>query len=412
MSDENKRKALSPFMERFLISILGTTLSIALTFGTTALINAHKKKVAQKQTAMLVIHDINNSIETMEYSKNLHEKNYEAAQYFLEYMDCPEAADSARLSEAIDASLQLLTHPERDETINESTEKIFTGSLDAWNNLDNMRFVENVQYFYYSRREWLEFTNTALSWKEPISEMEVIAQIANFDYSKSYTQWDLWGEFLKEKMKDKTVRYYLDVTPNRIRTYNKMIQTLSDLNEENMFLMNISDEELEKFVTRIEDNKSPLNERDIVGTWVNSQSVSNSFTREDEFRSDHSFEARDTIVYTNWQFRGKIKVCVTVGGKWEIKKDSLIRFYDKETLRAAIDSSAVSASEDKKEMLSKYIHSLSDYYEKSIGEQFDAQPRTAFKGSFNLTHNKMELTTTVTDEKGEKHEQASHLKRK
>ena len=412
MSDEIKRKALSPFMERFLITILGTTLSIALTFGTTALINARKKKAAQKQTAMLVIHDINNTIETMEYSKNLHEKYYESAQYFLEYMDCPEAADSARLSEAIDATLQLLTHSEWDDSINESTEKIFTGSLDAWNNLDNMRFVENVQNFYYSRRRWLDFINTSLSWKEPIDETEVVAQVANFDYSKSYTQWDMWGEFLKKKMKDKAVRYYLDITPNRIRDFNKMIQSLSDLNEENMFLMNITDEELERFVNEIEDNKSPLNERDIVGTWVDSQSVSNSHLREDEFRSDHSFEVRDTIVYTNWQFRGRIKVSIAVGGKWDIKKDSLIRYYDKETLITAIDSSAVSASEDKKEALSNYIRSISDYYEKNLEEEFDANTRTALKGSFNLTHSKLELTTTVTDEKGEKHEQASHYKRK
>ena len=47
MSDENRKKSLSPFMERFLISILGTTLSIALTFGTAALVNSHKKKTAQ-----------------------------------------------------------------------------------------------------------------------------------------------------------------------------------------------------------------------------------------------------------------------------------------------------------------------------------------------------------------------------
>ena len=48
MSDGNKRKGLSSFMEKFIISILGTTISIALTFGTTALINNHKKKIAKR----------------------------------------------------------------------------------------------------------------------------------------------------------------------------------------------------------------------------------------------------------------------------------------------------------------------------------------------------------------------------
>ena len=244
-------------MERFLITILGTTLSIALTFGTTALVNSHKKKAAQKQTAMLVIHDINNTIESMEATKNQCEKYYESAQYFLEYMDSPEAAEPDRLAEAIDASLQLLTHSERENSINESTEKIFTGSLDAWNNLDNMRFVENVQYFYYTRRDWINMTNTSLSWRAPIEQAEIVKRIANFDYSKSYTRWDIWGEFLKGKMKDKTVRYFLDITPNRIREYSNMIQSLSDLNEENMFLMNITDEELESFINRLRITNPP-----------------------------------------------------------------------------------------------------------------------------------------------------------
>lgn len=412
MSDENRKKGLSPFMERFLISILGTTLSIALTFGTTALVNSHKKKTAQRQTAMLVIHDINNTIAILENSRLQHEKYYESAQYFIEYMDHPEAADSARLLEAVDAVLHMLTHMDRDNSINESTEKIFTGGLDVWSNLDNMRFIENVQSFYYTRRTWLDYTNSSVNWKAPISQTEIAAQIANFDYTHSFTQWDIMGEFLRNKLKDKTIRYYLDITPNRIREYNSMIQTLSDLNEENMFLMNISDEELESFVNKIEDNKFPLNERDVIGTWEDSQNVSNSVSHEDEFRSDHSFEARDTIVITTWQIRGKIKVNLAVGGKWEIKKDSLIRYYDKETLRTAIDTSGVSVGEDKKELLSQYIQSLTDYYGKNLQEDLDAHPRMAHKGSFNLTRSKMELTFTIAAENGEPYEQTSHFKRK
>lgn len=412
MRDENKQKTLSPFMQGFLISILGTTLSIALTFGTTALVNHYKKKAAQKQTAMLVIHDIDNTIEMLERAKVRHEKNYEAAQYIMEFMDRPDAADSARFIEAIDQALNMLTRSERDNSLNEATEKLFTGGLDAWNNLDNMRFVENVQNFYYARRTWLDYTNTALSWKAPISEEELTAQVANYDYSHSYTKWDMMGEFLRNKLKDKTVRYYLDITPNRLADYNNFIQWLRDLNEENMFLMNITDEELESFITKIEDNKSPLNKRDIVGTWTHSQNVSNSYIREEEFRPDYSFETRDTVFYSRWQFRGKIKVCVTIGGRWEIKKDSLIRYWNKETLRTAIDTSGVSAGDDKKEALSQYIQSLSEYYDKNIVEEFDTLSRTASKGSFNLTRSKMELTSTVTDEKGEQQEKITHLKRK
>lgn len=399
-------------MERFLISILGTTLSIALTFGTTALINAHKKKTAQRQTAMLVIHDINNTILTLESTKLQHERCYEAAQYFMEYMDRPEAADSARLTEAIDGVMQLLTRSDHGKNINESTEKIFTGGLDVWNNLDNMRFIENVQSFYYSRRTWTDYTNTSVNWVAPISETELAAQVANFDYAQSYTRWDILGEYFRNKLKDRAIRYFLDITPNRINEYDRFIETLSDLNEENMFLMNITDEELEAFINKMEDNQSPLNERDIVGTWITAQNASSSRSHEDEFRPDHSFEGRDTIAYTTWQVRGKITISLIMGGKWEIKNDSLIRYYDKETLKTTIDTSAVSVGEGREEWLSQYIQSLKEYYGNALKEEVGAHPRTARKGNFNLAHSKMELSTTVTDEKGEEYEQTLHLKRK
>lgn len=399
-------------MERFLISILGTTLSIALTFGTTALINAHKKKSAQRQTAMLVIHDINNTIEALKNARSEIEKNYESAQYFMEFMDHPEAADSARLMVATENLLSLLTRPEQDNIINESTEKIFTGGLDVWNNLDNMRFIENVQSFYYARRNWLGNANTSINWVAPITVAEIAPQIANFDYTRSYTPWDLWGEFLRSKLKNKSIRYYLDITPNRILEYDRFIETLSDLNEENMFLMNITDEELEAFINKMEDNQSPLNERDIVGTWITAQNASSSRSHEDEFRPDHSFEGRDTIAYTTWQVRGKITISLIMGGKWEIKNDSLIRYYDKETLKTTIDTSAVSVGEGREEWLSQYIQSLKEYYGNALKEEVGAHPRTARKGNFNLAHSKMELSTTVTDEKGEEYEQTLHLKRK
>lgn len=49
--DKNK-KVLSPWWKGFLTSILGTTISIALTFGTTALVNSKKKADAQRLTAL------------------------------------------------------------------------------------------------------------------------------------------------------------------------------------------------------------------------------------------------------------------------------------------------------------------------------------------------------------------------
>ena len=412
MSDKTKKRTLSPWMSGFLTSLLGTTISIALTFGTTAWLNANKKKDAQRQTAMMVIHDINTTIKSMEASRDELEKNYESVKYFLEYMDKPEAADQERLEEAISGSLRILIDTEQKSSLNESTEKIFSSSMDAWSNLDNMRFIENVQSFYYARRAWLDHLNTSFYWKGPVSEQEMYNQVAVNDYTQSYTLWGVWGQYLTAKMKDKAIRYYLDVTPNKISEMNSMIQSWSDMNEENMFLMGITDEELNGFVKQMENKNAPLNERDLVGTWINSQSVNNSVFSEIEFRADNTFEVRDTTLYNAWQFRGKIKVSYSIEGKWEIQKDSLIRFYDAASIKTVIDTTGISVSENMKEAVASYIKNLSDYYERDTKQYFESNPRAARMGSFDLTRNKMELTSTTPGENGEPETQTSHYKRK
>ena len=78
---------LSPWWKGFLTSILGTTISIALTFGTTALLNSNKKEEAQRLTAMMVIQDMDNSIETLKNIMEDEERRYNASQYAISHID-------------------------------------------------------------------------------------------------------------------------------------------------------------------------------------------------------------------------------------------------------------------------------------------------------------------------------------
>ena len=49
--------------KQFLLSILATTVSIILTFGTAAIIDYHKKKAAKKEMTMMIISDFDKNIE-------------------------------------------------------------------------------------------------------------------------------------------------------------------------------------------------------------------------------------------------------------------------------------------------------------------------------------------------------------
>ena len=50
------------FLKEIGMTTLATTISIVLTFGTAALIEQHQKKQSGRQTAMMVIHDIDENI--------------------------------------------------------------------------------------------------------------------------------------------------------------------------------------------------------------------------------------------------------------------------------------------------------------------------------------------------------------
>ena len=82
-----KPKIQNSWGKSFLTSVLGTTISILLTFGTSALVESREKANTQRQTAMMVIHDIDKCIDQMEeMAKNEEERN-NAVQYILAHLD-------------------------------------------------------------------------------------------------------------------------------------------------------------------------------------------------------------------------------------------------------------------------------------------------------------------------------------
>ena len=80
-------KMLSPWGKGFLTSVLGTTISIILTFGTSALIESKEKADIQRQTAMMVIHDIDVCANQMEEMAKDEEERNNAVQYILAHLD-------------------------------------------------------------------------------------------------------------------------------------------------------------------------------------------------------------------------------------------------------------------------------------------------------------------------------------
>jgi hypothetical protein len=54
--------------------------------------------------------------------------------------------------------------------------------------------------------------------------------------------------YLKEKLQDRMVKFYINVSFARTRTYRNIAQVWKDISDRNKFIMNISDEELTEYI--------------------------------------------------------------------------------------------------------------------------------------------------------------------
>ena len=94
-------------------------------------------------------------------------------------------------------------------------------------------------------------------------------------------------EFLKDKLFDKNIQYYINNSPLRAQEYKRIIESWTTMNDENKFLMSMTDKELEEYVNSISQNGVALTENSLLGTWI--QSTVKGDTTEFVFNKDHTF---------------------------------------------------------------------------------------------------------------------------
>lgn len=78
---DKKRHDSRQWRKDFLISVLGTAIGVGLTFAVSKIVENNKKEEAQRVTAMMVIDDMEKSLEIVRFIKEDEEKRNLAAQY-------------------------------------------------------------------------------------------------------------------------------------------------------------------------------------------------------------------------------------------------------------------------------------------------------------------------------------------
>lgn len=224
--------------KQFLLSLIATTVSIILTFGTAGLIDHFKKEAEKKEMVMMVISDFDRTIDLVQKADTVLR---ESRRLQMEIVKNPELYDSLKYSFVPVATLMV-------EEFSETTEKIFSTSIETFNTIGNVNFVNDVSSFYLARRNYKDILIEGL--REDIEKKPIIQSLKallNIDFPNYvYTNWTFLDEL--KRYRDKC-----------------------------MHMMNVSEEDLIKF------NQKHKGEND------NLKSESNREKIVEEFR-DYSFQ--------------------------------------------------------------------------------------------------------------------------
>ena len=160
MTKEDNRKERRSWWMQFLINVIGTAIGVGLTFAVSNRLENRKKEQAQRLTAMMVIHDIDVSIERVQSLKDDLESQYNAMIYALSHLDQIDSVPQ----DTVVMALGYIVSEEKDYSFDMSKEKIFHSSPDTWQNLGSMKFIDNVQSFYFNRQSFLDTYNKSVYW--------------------------------------------------------------------------------------------------------------------------------------------------------------------------------------------------------------------------------------------------------
>lgn len=152
--------------------MLATTISIALTFGTAAVVDYYKKQKDKREIVMMVMYDMCNSLRSVEKADSMLHQSMLIQKQIIQ---TPARYDELRFQLA-----QLIPTAGYTET----TERIFSSSIETINTVDNVLFTENVAAFYQCRSSFKALVcDSIISAIASNSLMLSLESLVNFDFS-------------------------------------------------------------------------------------------------------------------------------------------------------------------------------------------------------------------------------------
>lgn len=372
----------------FFVSVLGTAIGVALTFSLNGLRENSQKAQAQRLTAIMVIHDIDNTIDMMKGIRDSEQKINDYSKFALKHADKLEEVPNDTLHHLV----YMISRPDAPFRFDTSKEKIFHSSLDSWENLGDVKFMDNVQAFYHERQQFQSILDNSPQWLEPLTDNYLYRSSVKYGLTDPEKFYQNLRKYFKEKLKDEDVMAFLTMSDQRILTMNGYIDHWTRLNDENKFQMGISDAEMENYINSMKEVGKPVNESKLTGEW--GYTLEDNNTCDYVFRKDHSFtmSRNGTQLWRATYWSGKFKYSLILGGTWSMEGDSLVLVHSPVDYDLKLDTDGLIPNKGKEDTLARWAISYREEVLKEHKEELEQDPRNAVKARLDPSGDKMEWT--------------------
>jgi hypothetical protein len=197
-------------VKQILLSIVATTISIILTFGTASWLEKSKNDSAKREMVMMILYDLAGTLEKVESADSL----------IREF--CHKQVAVAENPQLLEQDpFMFIEVIEIDYT--ETVEHIFSTSIETINTIGNVFFAEKVAEFYQLRKNYQENISDKY-----IKEVKMKEGMDDYDkvISTDFLSYYLFSSILLNRMKDnlEQCQQMMEVSDEDLNDYRQMRQ--------------------------------------------------------------------------------------------------------------------------------------------------------------------------------------------
>ena len=403
-----------------LLTTLGTAIGVGLTFFVNDKVESAHRRAAQRETAIMAVCDIDEIVQGLKDEIQLEDSLFKVTMYVASHQ---ELIDSLPIDTLDMAFKYLYDDPAVvKEWTADTKENAFNSGIDARMNLGNNQFYDNVQSCYYVRRSLIKVMADAPMFQRPVSKNayeDALYELPTDALNHSGVPLPEARRYvMKSVFAHKSTTLYIKRYFKRREAFQNAVTKLEGLNRENKLLMDITDEDIEKYIRQNSENVSQQTIADlIIGTWLIEDKNTFAFHEDNTFEMTCVTELQAQVLLEEEQKEVFVVIPASfrTKGQWMLNGDTLRGEYDFSTAEMlSFDYDTSNFPQSALERMKDSLEIEKEETRKKFLEMFRHREDTKHESvvSFDKSGNTMVLTHEESTPAGNKQTTSMQLYRK